>query len=95
MAPFASDPVFIPNKAGERIRERTLSMRFNGTVKFYNQSRGYGFIARDDNSKDVFVHAKALERSGIPAIDEGDKVSFEIEDDPRGRGKQAANLQLG
>ena len=54
----------------------------------------FGFIAPDDGGKDVFVHATALERSGIPALDEGDKVTFEIEDDPRGRGKQAANLQL-
>jgi cold shock protein len=41
----------------------------------------------------VFVHASALERSGLPGLNEGDKVSFEIEDDTRGRGKQAANLQ--
>ena len=66
-----------------------------GTVKWFNDAKGFGFISPEDGSKDVFVHAKALERSGIPAIDEGDKVSFEIEDDPRGRGKQAANLQLG
>ncbi len=70
-------------------------MRVNGTVKFFNQSRGYGFIAPEDGSKDIFVHASGLERSGISGIDEGDKVSFEIEDDNRGRGKQATNLQLG
>lgn len=69
-------------------------MRVNGTVKFFNHSRGFGFIAPDDGGKDVFVHVSALERSGVPAVDEGDKVSFEIEDDPRGRGKQAANIQL-
>ncbi|MFD0986655.1 MAG: cold-shock protein [Methyloligella sp. ZOD6] len=69
--------------------------RVNGTVKFFNHSRGFGFIAPEDGGKDVFVHASALERSGIPPLNEGDKVSFEIEDDRRGRGKQAANLQLG
>ncbi|MEG6510203.1 cold-shock protein [Methyloligella sp. 2.7D] len=69
--------------------------RVNGTVKFFNHTRGFGFIAPDDGGKDVFVHASALERSGIPPLNEGDKVSFEIEDDRRGRGKQAANLQLG
>lgn len=70
-------------------------MRVNGTVKFFNQARGFGFIAPNDGGKDIFVHASALERSGVPSVDEGDTVSFEIEDDPRGRGKQATNLQLG
>ena len=68
--------------------------RVNGTVKFFNHARGFGFIQPEDGSKDVFVHATALERAGISAINEGDKVSFEIEDDRRGRGKQAANVQL-
>jgi len=69
-------------------------MPINGTVKFFNHAKGYGFIAPDDGGKDVFVHASALERSGVPSLDEGDKVTFEVEDDPRGRGKQAANIQL-
>ena len=68
--------------------------RINGTVKFFNHARGFGFIQPEDAGKDVFVHASALERSGVPALNEGDKVSFEIEDDRRGRGKQAANVQL-
>jgi CspA family cold shock protein len=63
-------------------------------VKFFNHSRGFGFISPDDGGKDVFVHVTALERSGLPAVDEGDKLSFEIEDDQRGRGKQATNVQL-
>lgn len=69
-------------------------MPINGTVKFYNHSRGFGFIQPEDGSKDVFVHATALEAAGIPSIDEGDKVTFEVEDDPRGRGKQATSVQL-
>ena len=69
-------------------------MAINGTVKFFNQARGYGFIAPEDGSKDVFVHATALEASGVPALGEGDKVTFEIEDDPRGRGKQATNIKM-
>ncbi len=69
-------------------------MPINGTVKFYNHSRGFGFIQPEDGSKDVFVHATALEAAGIPSIDEGDKVTFEVEDDPRGRGKQATNVQM-
>ena len=68
--------------------------RVNGTVKFFNHSRGFGFISPEGGDKDVFVHASALERSGVPALNEGDKVSFEIEDDKRGHGKQAANVQL-
>lgn len=70
-------------------------MRQNGTVKFFNHARGFGFIAPEDGGKDVFVHASALERAGLPPLNEGDTVSFEIEDDPRGRGKQAANIQVG
>ncbi|MNC92159.1 Cold shock protein CspA [compost metagenome] len=65
-----------------------------GKVKFFNGSKGYGFIAPDDGGPDVFVHVSELERSGVNSLNEGDKVSFEIEDDRRGRGKQAANVQL-
>jgi CspA family cold shock protein len=69
-------------------------MRLNGTVKFFNHARGFGFIAPEGGDKDVFVHASALERSGVASLNEGDKVSFEIEDDTRGRGKQAAKIEL-
>ncbi len=69
-------------------------MSTNGTVKFFNHSKGFGFITPEDGSKDVFVHITALERSGISQVDEGDKVTFDIEDDPRGRGKQATNIQM-
>ena len=69
-------------------------MAINGTVKFFNHSRGFGFIAPEDGSKDVFFHVTALEASGLPALDEGDKVTFEVTDDPRGRGKQATNINL-
>jgi CspA family cold shock protein len=69
-------------------------MRLNGTVKFYNSTRGFGFIAPDGGEKDVFVHASALERSGMSSLQEGDKVSFELEDDNRGRGKQAAKIEM-
>lgn len=69
-------------------------MRQNGTIKFFNHSRGFGFISPDEGDKDVFLHITALERSGLPALDDGTKVTFEVEDDPRGRGKQAVNIQL-
>ena len=69
-------------------------MRLNGTVKFYNATRGFGFIAPEGGDKDVFVHASALERSGMSTLQEGDKVSFELEDDNRGRGKQGAKIEM-
>jgi cold shock protein len=69
-------------------------MRQNGTVKFFNHSRGFGFITPESGGKDVFVHITALERAGLPALDEGTKVSFEVEDDRRGRGPQAVGIQL-
>lgn len=54
-----------------------------GTVKFYNEQKGYGFIQPDDGSKDVFVHASALERAGMRALTEGQKVSFDVQEDRR------------
>jgi CspA family cold shock protein len=54
-----------------------------GTVKFYNGTKGYGFIQPEDGSKDVFVHATALERAGVSGLHEGQKVSFDTKTDPR------------
>jgi len=54
-----------------------------GTVKFYNDQRGYGFIQPENGQKDVFVHASALERAGITGLREGQKVKFETEIDSR------------
>lgn len=54
-----------------------------GTVKFYNDQKGFGFIAPDDGGKDVFVHATALERAGMQNLREGQKVSFNTEMDRR------------
>ena len=62
-----------------------------GTVKFFNTTRGFGFITPDDGSKDVFVHISAVERSGLGQLTEGQKVSFEIQPDTRG--PKAVNLQ--
>ena len=68
-------------------------MRVTGTVKFFNSAKGFGFVQPEDGSKDVFVHASALEAAGIRSLNEGDKVSFVLEDDRRGRGKQAGQIQ--
>ncbi|HUS96832.1 MAG TPA: cold-shock protein [Hyphomicrobiaceae bacterium] len=54
-----------------------------GTVKFYNDQKGYGFIAPDNGGNDVFVHATALERAGMHGLSEGQKVSFDTAKDPR------------
>jgi CspA family cold shock protein len=54
-----------------------------GTVKFYNAQKGFGFIEPEDGGKDVFVHATALERAGISQLVEGQKVSFDTEQDSR------------
>jgi cold shock protein len=64
-----------------------------GTVKFYNDQKGYGFIQPDDGGKDVFVHATALERAGLRGLVEGQKVSFEVQTDQRSGKASAANLQ--
>jgi cold shock protein len=69
-------------------------MRLNGTVKFFNYARGFGFISPDNGEKDVFVHTSALPHLGVSALKEGDKVSFETEEDTRGRGKKAAKVEL-
>lgn len=58
-----------------------------GTVKFFNATKGYGFIEPDGGSKDVFVHISAVERSGINTLSEGQRVSFDVVEE---RGKNAA-----
>lgn len=68
-------------------------MRQAGTVKFFNQSKGFGFITPDGGGKDVFVHITAVQRSGMDSLADGQRISFETEDDKRGRGPQAVNLQ--
>ena len=64
-----------------------------GTVKWFNATKGFGFIQPDGGSKDVFVHISALERAGIRSLDDGQKVSFDIESGRDGR-QSAGNLQL-
>jgi CspA family cold shock protein len=65
-----------------------------GTVKFYNANRGFGFIEPDDESKDVFVHATALERAGIANLVEGQKVSFDTEIDGRSGKTAVGNIKV-
>jgi CspA family cold shock protein len=64
-----------------------------GTVKWYNDQKGYGFIQPDDGGKDVFVHISAVERAGMRGLNEGQKISFELETDKRSGKQSAGNLQ--
>ncbi|HZB91631.1 MAG TPA: cold-shock protein [Stellaceae bacterium] len=63
-----------------------------GTVKWFNTTKGYGFIAPDDGAKDVFVHISAVTRSGIGSLHEGQRISFELERGQQGR-VAAVNLK--
>ena len=64
-----------------------------GTVKFFNASRGYGFISPDDGKSDVFVHISAVEKAGLSAIAEGQKLSYDLVKDSRSGKSAAENLQ--
>ena len=66
-----------------------------GTVKWFNETKGYGFIQPDDGGKDVFVHISAVERAGLRNLIEGQKVSFDVEQDKRSGKDSASNLKAG
>ena len=68
-------------------------MATTGTVKFYNSTKGFGFVQPEDGSKDAFVHVTALERAGISGLNEGDKVNFDLETGRDGR-VSAVNISL-
>ena len=65
-----------------------------GTVKWFNATKGFGFIQPDDGSKDVFVHISAVERAGLNELNEGQKVAYEIVADKRTGRSSADNLQV-
>ena len=65
-----------------------------GTVKWFNATKGFGFIQPDDGSKDVFVHISAVERAGMRSLDEGQKISFEVVADRRSGKSAAENLRV-
>ena len=68
-------------------------MRQVGTVKFFNASKGYGFVTPDGGGKDIFVHVTAVEQSGMPTLTDGQRISFEVEPDKRGKGPKAVSLE--
>ena len=63
-----------------------------GTVKFFNASKGFGFISPEGGGKDVFVHVSAVEAAGLRSLNEGQRVTFDVQ--PDARGAKAANLKL-
>lgn len=65
-----------------------------GTVKFFNAAKGYGFITPDDGGKDIFVHISAVEQSGMTTLNEGQKINFEVEPDRKGKGPKAIELKV-
>lgn len=68
-------------------------MSQKGTVKWFNATKGFGFIQPDEGSQDVFVHISAVERAGLNTLNEGQKVTFEVEKDKRSGKSSAVNLQ--
>jgi CspA family cold shock protein len=76
----------MPVERAERAPQRQLTgEKASGTVKFFNAMKGFGFIQRDDGQPDAFVHISAVERAGIPTLNEGDRLEFELEVDRRGK----------
>jgi CspA family cold shock protein len=69
------------------------AMMATGTVKFFNAQKGFGFIVQDRGGPDVFVHISAVERAGMTNLNEGQKLSFDVQTDPRSGKSAAANLQ--
>lgn len=68
---------------------------YQGTVKWFNSEKGFGFISNDAGGDDVFVHFSAIQAGGYRSLEEGQKVSFETEADPRGnRGLRAVNVSV-
>jgi CspA family cold shock protein len=67
-------------------------MSITGTVKFFNADKGYGFIAPDSGGQDAFVHITAVERAGMATLNQNQRVSYELEQDKRGK-TSAVNLQ--
>jgi cold shock protein len=74
--------------------ERSFPMAMTGTVKFFNAERGYGFIKPDDGGRDVFVHITAVERAGLKSLTEGQRISFDVEPDKKGKGPKAVDLVI-
>jgi CspA family cold shock protein len=67
-------------------------MSQQGVVKFFNTEKGYGFIKPDDGGRDIFVHVTAVTRAGLATLNQGQKVTYDVEPDKKGKGPKAVNL---
>jgi CspA family cold shock protein len=81
-----------PETIGHDRRKSVMAQ--TGTIKFFNAEKGYGFIRPSDGGRDIFVHITAVEQAGLSSLNEGQKISFEIEPDKKGKGPKAVNLHL-
>lgn len=78
------------SRPGPRLKEQHVS---TGTVKWFNETKGYGFITPDQGGSDVFVHISAVERSGLRGLNEGQKISYDLEADRKTGKSSAVNLK--
>jgi CspA family cold shock protein len=83
----------LPRRTDAGRNEERSHMRQIGTVKFFNEQKGFGFIKPDDGGNDIFVHITALQQSGLQNLAEGMRISFETEPDKRGKGPKAVQLR--
>ena len=89
-------PILIPRttSCGRPTYPRTIPPMSTGTVKWFNGQKGYGFIKPDDGGADVFVHISAVERAGLRTLNEGDKITYDLERARRSGKMAASNLQV-
>jgi cold shock protein len=90
---LSSNLMRIPVGAAPELYKRKTPNMTTGTVKWFNPTKGFGFIQPDDGGNDVFVHISAVERAGLGSLNEGQKVSFELERDQRSGKMSAGQLQ--
>jgi CspA family cold shock protein len=90
VAPFRA----VGPAAGATTGRGAFPMAMTGVVKFFNAERGYGFIKPDDGGRDVFVHITAVERAGLKSLVEGQRISFDVEPDKKGKGPKAVDLVI-
>ncbi len=88
--PFVQ-PAVVPNKGGTASGQKGDASMLTGTVKWFNPTKGYGFIAPDTGGKDIFVHISAVQKAGLRSLNEGQKLGFEVEQQQNGR-SAAVNL---